>query len=287
MLDVNVVLVNSFTKEGSGGNAAGVVLYADILSDKQKLQVAKEVGFSETAFVSSDDEFDFEVSFYTTTDEVDFCGHATIAAFTTMFEQGLINAGTFIQRTKAGALSVEVQSDGKVIMQQTLPEYLGQFPSDEIASMLGLASKIILNTRLPVEVVSTGLPDVIIPVQNGCLDDIKPNDALISAFCKKHQVVGFHVFELNDEGAPTTASCRNFAPLYGISEESATGTSNGALACYLAKHLGMEGELVFEQGRAMNCISQIDAMIEMRENRVVDLSVGGYAKPFDTVSIKV
>jgi len=287
MSDVNVILVNSFTKGGSGGNAAGVVLKADSLSDEQKLQVAKEVGFSETAFVSSDSEYDFEVSFYTTTDEVDFCGHATVAAFSTMFEQGVIGAGNYIQKTKAGALSVEVEANGKVVMQQKLPEYLGQFSPDEIATMLGVDPKIISSTKLPVEVVSTGLPDVIIPVQNGNLDDVKPNDALISAFCKKHQVVGFHVFELNEKGALTTASCRNFAPLYGISEESATGTSNGALACYLAKHLGLEGELVFEQGRAMNCISQIDAMIDIRDRKVVELSVGGYAIPFDIVSIKV
>ena len=80
-MNIEVILVNSFTVNGQGGNPAGVVLNADKLTDMQKLKIAQAVGYSETAFVSSDDEADFEVSFFTTTDEVDFCGHANVSYF--------------------------------------------------------------------------------------------------------------------------------------------------------------------------------------------------------------
>ncbi len=63
MKNVKAFLVNSFTENGTGGNPAGVVLNADHLSNEEKLQIAQVVGFSETVFVFSDDEADFECPF--------------------------------------------------------------------------------------------------------------------------------------------------------------------------------------------------------------------------------
>lgn len=62
-MNIEVNLVSSFTVNGKGGNPAGVVLNSDKLSDAQKLKISQAVGYSETAFVSSDDEADYEVSF--------------------------------------------------------------------------------------------------------------------------------------------------------------------------------------------------------------------------------
>lgn len=284
-MNIEVILVNSFTLNGQGGNPAGVVLNADKLTDKQKLKIAHAVGYSETAFVSSDDEADFAVSFFTTTDEVDFCGHATLATFSTLYQKGLLAAGTYTQRTKVGILPVTIEPSGKVIMAQQLPQTLACFSYHEIAPVIGIESSILQSTQLPIEVISTGLPDVIIPVPYGYLDLINPNDELIAAFCKKYEVVGFHVFELCSAGAKLTASCRNFAPLFGISEESATGSSSGALACYLTEHLALGSEYVFEQGRAMGCASIITASIESDNATVTRVQVGGFASIIDSVML--
>ncbi|TGE85218.1 phenazine biosynthesis protein PhzF [Pseudoalteromonas sp. KS88] len=284
-MNIEVILVNSFTLNGQGGNPAGVVLNADKLTDKQKLKIAHAVGYSETAFVSSDDEADFAVSFFTTTDEVDFCGHATLATFSTLYQKGLLAAGTYTQRTKVGILPVTIEPSGKVIMAQQLPQTLACFSYHEIAPVIGIESSILQSTQLPIEVISTGLPDVIIPVPYGYLDLINPNDELIAAFCKKYEVVGFHVFELCSAGAKLTASCRNFAPLFGISEESATGSSSGALACYLTEHLALGSEYVFEQGRAMGCTSIITASIESDNASVTRVQVGGFASIIDSLML--
>lgn len=181
MAKVQVELVNSFTKNDEGGNAAGVVFNADRLTDTQKLKIAQEVGFSETAFVAADSEVDFEVSFFTTTDEVDFCGHATLATYSTMFDKGMISAGTYVQRTKAGVLEVTIQPSGEVIMEQQLPQILNQFSYGEVANLLGLEQGVLASTQLPVEAISTGLPDLIIPVEKGWLDKIKPDDKQIAS----------------------------------------------------------------------------------------------------------
>lgn len=116
--NVEAFLVNSFTENGTGGNPAGVVLHADHLSNEEKLQIAQAVGYSETAFVSLDDEADFELSFFTITGEVDFCGHATLAAFSTMYQDGIITEGKYLQRTKAGLLVVTIEANGHIVMDQ-------------------------------------------------------------------------------------------------------------------------------------------------------------------------
>jgi PhzF family phenazine biosynthesis protein len=287
LVNIEVTLVNSFTVNGKGGNPAGVVFNSDKLSDAQKLKISQAVGYSETAFVSSDDEADYEVSFFTTAGEVDFCGQATLATFSTLFQKGMLTAGSYVQRTKVGILPVAIEPNGKVIMEQQLPKKLDFFSYQEISTVIGIKSSILESTNLPIEVISTGLPDVIIPVPNGYLDLIKPDDELIANFCEKHKVVGFHVFELCGPESKLTASCRNFAPLFGISEESATGSSSGAVAGYLTEYLAWGRDYVFELGRAMDCTSLITASVKSDNSTVMSVNVGGFSSIIGTVVIPV
>ena len=278
MENIEVFLVNAFTKEGSGGNPAGVVLNADHLNDEDKLHIAQIIGYSETAFVSSDAEVDFEVSFFTTTSEVDFCGHATLATFSVLHQIGFITDGQYRQRTKAGILPVSVNALGEVTMEQALPTFGRSFSDSKVAGLIGIDENVLDSLDLPVQVVSTGLPDLIIQVPKGYLDKVNIDEAKLIEFSKDHELVGAHVFELSD-GTEVTASCRNFAPLFGISEESATGSAIGALACYLDKYLATEHSrsFVFEQGRAMGALSQIFASVESNEHGVQRVKVGGVA----------
>ncbi|MEQ3515338.1 PhzF family phenazine biosynthesis protein [Pseudoalteromonas sp. BZB3] len=288
MYSTNAILVNSFTMDGKGGNPAGVVLNADNLSYDEKLKIAQAVGYSETAFVSKDEEVDFEVSFFTVTDEVNFCGHATLATFSTLFSKNLISAGKYKQRTKAGILSVNVEENGRVVMEQACPTYLQTFEYEDIAELIGLPLDILSSTQLPIEVISTGLHDVIVPVPLGCLDKLEVDNEKLSEFCEKYDLIGMHAFELNDSDSEFTASCRNFAPLFGIPEESATGSSSGALACYLVKHVFAGAEtfdFVFEQGRAMGCASRLSASVNLEKGQVSKVEVGGEAKEISVLKV--
>ena len=282
MKNVEVLLVNAFIHQGAGGNAAGVVFHADRqqLTRAEKLAIAHAVGASETAFVAQDDEVDFELSFFTPTEEVDFCGHATLAAFSMMYKTGQVREGQFTQRTKAGLLAVTIDPSGHVVMQQRLPEYRGVLSYEAIAELIGLDAALLASTQLPIEIVSTGLADIIVPIPHGYLDSIQVNQPLMTEFCHKHHVIGLHAFELSNDSSDVTASCRNFAPLVGIDEESATGSANGALACYLTKHgvMADSPHFTFEQGRAMECLSLISVTVESDEHGIVDVRVGGAAQ---------
>lgn len=88
---VRIYHVDAFTKDGKGGNPAGVCLDGSGLSDLQMQSIAAKVGFSETAFVLPSQSADFRLRFFTPTTEVNLCGHATVATFHLLQEHGRIN----------------------------------------------------------------------------------------------------------------------------------------------------------------------------------------------------
>ena len=277
-MGVTVYTVNSFAKDPQGGNPAGVVLEADELSDIQMLNIANQVGFSETAFVQKSDKASFKVRFFTPISEVDLCGHATIAAFTLLRNKKIIGNGTFSQETKAGVLDIAVDND-LVYMDQVLPKYYDLIDKSEIADSLTISLNDCL-TNLPTQIVSTGLKDIMMPVKDlNVLFSIQPDLKKIAELSKKYNVIGLHVFCLETKFR-ATAHCRNFAPLYDIDEESATGSSNGALACYLYKYGVVNKplfEFVFEQGYSMGKPSEILARLNIEGDVINRIQVGGRA----------
>ena len=281
---------NAFTKKKRGGTPAGIVLDADALADAVKQKIAARVGLSETAFVQKSTVADIKTTFFTPTAEVDLCGHATIAVFSLLLELARIRAGKYSQATKAGILGVEVQHDGTVFMEQALPSFGKAIDAREVARSLGTNLDSLL-PDLPVQIVSTGLSDIIIPVTSlRVLLSIKPDFDEIAAISKKYGVVGYHVFSLETKGR-ATAHCRNFGPLYGIPEEAATGTSSGALACYLFKHGKISGEeaqrLVFEQGYSMRRPSEILVRLDLKDNAIERVRVGGKAAAAEKLEISI
>ena len=138
---VQVFTVNAFTYQGKGGNPAGVVPDADGLSTRQMQDIARQMSYPETAFVCSpeqDSAADRKVRFFTPTAEVDFCGHATLATFSLLWQQQTLSAGDYIQDTDAGLLQVSISEAGQVSMDQQRPEFLQTFSADVIAPLLNL-----------------------------------------------------------------------------------------------------------------------------------------------------
>jgi PhzF family phenazine biosynthesis protein len=249
-------VVSAFTANGNGGNKAGVVLDADGLSDDQMQAIAKELTYSETAFVSKSEVATYKVRFFTITEEVDLCGHATIATWSLLLQKGFVKQGMHSQETLAGKLGIMISDDGSVFMQQAEPQFLSQVSSEEIVPVLG-ANETSFETCLLPQIVSTGLKDLLVPVRSKeALMNLRPDFSKMTNLSKKYNVTGLHVFAL---GKSYTAIARNFAPLVGIDEESATGTSNGALLCYLKEKNRLEEQDVYriEQGESMGQLSEI------------------------------
>lgn len=272
--------VNAFTEHLEGGNPAGVVLNADQLTTIDKLNIAKEVGYSETAFVSRSTVADFKVEFFTPSDEVDLCGHATIATFSVLFKENIIKSGVYTQETKAGVLEVDIKESGDVYMTQLTPTAYDVVDSGDVAKSLGISVEDIIE---PVQVFSTGLKDIIVQLKSlHTIKTLKPDFDQITAISKQYDCTGYHVFTLETLHG-STAHCRNFAPLYAIDEEAATGTASGALSGYLFKHNRINSDdgvhiLNFEQGYEMNRPSEIHGKITLKNNQVTSVIIGGKGK---------
>lgn len=277
-MNIQVFVVNAFTKNKSGGNPAGVVVDGDGLSAADMQYIASEMGLSETAFIQCSSAADYRIRYFTPVSEVDLCGHATIASFALLVQRKSINKNSFTIETKAGILTVRIDGE-KVFLTQNNPQFSKELDKTEIAQSLHIKEADIMTT-LPIEIVSTGLKDILVPISNNeVLQSLQPDFNRIKEISTKHGVVGYHVFTLETDKGGADAYCRNFAPLYDINEESATGTASGALTGYLYKHnLVKPGatSLLFEQGHAMNAPSEIISHVKVDANNNFDsLEVGG------------
>lgn len=289
-MKIKVFTLNAFAKSKGGGNPAGVVLNSDALSDKQMQTIANKVGFSETAFVQKSNKADFKIKFFTPTAEVELCGHATIATFYLLAEKQIIRAGKYTQETKAGILAIEASSDKTIFMDQTLPKFLDIVDNSATAEALNISTDS-LTENLPVQIVSTGGVDIFVPI-NGLsgLLSIKPDNQKLIAISKKYGVEGFCVFS-RETKFNSTAHYRSFAPAVGILEDPACGVQAGALSCYLFKYdkisaTDIDG-LTFEQGYSMNKPSEIKAKLEINNDIITRVCVGGIASDIKEIEMEI
>ncbi|MBK5243570.1 MAG: PhzF family phenazine biosynthesis protein [Eubacteriaceae bacterium] len=289
-MKIKAYRINAFAKTAEGGNPAGVVMDADRLTENEFKKIAAHLRFSETAFVLTSDCADFKLRFFTPNEEIDLCGHATVGTFSALASLGIIKPGHYTQETRAGVLNVEVKEDLSVMMTQRLPNFYETLDTKGIADSLNI-SRLEMAAALPVQVVSTGLKDILIPVKTReILNAINPDFKKIKELSRKYDVVGYHVFSLESLGY-VSAHCRNFAPLVEIPEESATGTSNGALACYLFKYGKISSaeasHLIFEQGEAMKKPSEINVSLRIENNDIAEVRVGGKALNLTAIDIEI
>ncbi|HSX38539.1 MAG TPA: PhzF family phenazine biosynthesis protein [Chlamydiales bacterium] len=271
-------VARAFCHDSLGGNPAGVVIVDRELSltSAQMQVIAKKLNFSETAFISYTESHSYKALYFTPTSQIDFCGHATLAAFGVLKQLGSLKNSVYPLETQAGKCEV-VLRDHLIFLSQPLPVFGENIEKTEITPILG---DVISASEPSPRIVSTGLRDIFVRVQDEkCLQSLKPNFGLMSELNKRTHSIGIHVFSLDRPGSQAIAHCRNFAPLYGIDEESATGSSNGALACYLFERemlpLASEHWLLFRQGENLNAPSDIYVHLRTHERTIGRVECGG------------
>lgn len=272
---MKVYVMDSFSDRIFGGNQAGVVLADKALEPAVMQQVAAELKHSETAFVWQTEEGN-RLRYFTPAGEVDLCGHATVAVFALLRRLGRIEDGTHKALTRAGALEIEVSGE-TVWMDMAPPKTLGILPEESWEELYG-AYGLTLEDRpadLPPEIVSTGLADIMMPVRDHeTLLRAVQNERTVTELSRRFDVTGVHMFCLGEEAV----YCSNFAPLYDIPEECATGTSNGALTYYLYERslVEPERENLFLQGEHMERPSRILSRLTVQDG-AGRVRIGGQA----------
>jgi PhzF family phenazine biosynthesis protein len=265
------LIVDAFTETTFGGNPAGVVLLpdgSDFPADEVMVKTAAELRYSETAFIRNLGGGEFNIRYFTPAAEVELCGHATIGSFCALQHLGLIKAGdTCMNHTCAGDLEINV-GEGFVMMDMATPVDIATIDDrkalDELYDIMGTKYDPDRISLLP-KLISTGLPDIMMPLATQAeLNAMEPDMKALAALSDRYKVTGVHAFTLDSEEG-VIAHCRNFAPLYDIDEEAATGTSNGALTYYfyLNKLIAPVDHCKIIQGESMKrpsvILSDIDA----------------------------
>ncbi|WP_224447569.1 PhzF family phenazine biosynthesis protein [Haloprofundus salilacus] len=249
------LLVDAFTTEPLAGNAAGVVPDADGLSVEQMQAVARELSVSETAFLHPSASADRRIRYFTPTQEVDLCGHATVAAHAHLFEEGVLDAGVHTLETNVGDLDVEVTEDGVVWMTQSQPTVRPvDVDYDRASDALGVPvdSLRAVADDLPAAVASTGLPFLVLGVDFlEAMGGATPDTSAVAALADEYDATGVYLFTFDTLAAESTVHARMFAPGAGVPEDPVTGTASGACGAYL-RHVGafdaLPEEMQFEQG---------------------------------------
>jgi len=285
-----------FTDEPFGGNPVAVFPDADGLTDVELQQIAREMNLSETVFVfpPTDQAAVVKMRIFTPTQEIPFAGHPVIGTF---FVLGTLDrlalrepVTRVLQECNLGLFPVDIHShDGvieRVVMAQPNPEFLDVIEDPEalfaIARALGITKAAITESRFPVQVVSTGLPVIIVPIRTlTAVRSIVPDVAAIAELSQQYGANGMMVFSTMTVEQSSTVHTRMFAPLIGIVEDPATGSASGALGAYLVQHgvvdIRPETEITAEQGYEIDRPSRILIQVNSDDDAIQGVMVGGEA----------
>ncbi|HJR77920.1 MAG TPA: PhzF family phenazine biosynthesis protein [Nitrospiraceae bacterium] len=285
-----------FTDVPFGGNPVAVIPDAAGLTDLELQQIAREMNLSETVFVfpPSDPAAVVKIRIFTPTQEIPFAGHPVIGTFFvlgTLKRLALREPMTrVLQECNLGLFPVDIHvKDGRiahVVMSQPQPQFLEVVESREdlfsIARALGVARQQITDTKWPVQVVSTGLPVMIVPIRTlTAVRSIVPDVSAIAELCQQYGANGIMTFSTMTVEQQATVHTRMFAPLIGIIEDPATGSASGALGAYLLQHGVVEvaplTEVIAEQGYEIERPSRILIQVASEDDAIQTVKIGGQA----------
>ncbi|MBD2703075.1 PhzF family phenazine biosynthesis protein [Spirosoma sp. BT702] len=290
---LTIPVVQAFVDAGRGGNPAGVVLNADAFDPATRQRIATRVSLSETAFVSASIVADFKLEFFTPVRQIAQCGHATIATFSYLAQQGMLKEGHNSMETVDGVRGIRLE-DNQAFMEQRAPTFtppdqvIADLSTQQILDSLRLSATDLIDGQVPV-VVNTGNSFMIVPLRSaGAVRNVAPDLDAIERISEQLDLVGYYVFSPDVQQSGRDAGARMFAPRYGISEEAATGMAAGPLACYLFRYIqSPKTTFLVEQGHLMPSPSPsvLTAQLYLDQHTITSLWVGGRAATSHSIDI--
>jgi trans-2,3-dihydro-3-hydroxyanthranilate isomerase len=278
-----------FTSQPFEGNQLAVFPDPGELSADTMQRIAREMAFSESTFIyPAEKGGEARMRIFTPGAELPMAGHPTIGSTFALAIEGTIPRGRdeFIFELGVGPTPVALEWEKNGLsfawMTQPLPTF-GTVIGDRaaMAAALGMEEQS-LAQRLPIQVVSCGVPFLFVPIATRKAVDAVAIDrrALVRA-CEAAAIDELPVFLFTTEtGADeATVYSRMLAPGFGIVEDPATGGASGPLGSYLLHHgvvsPAAAGEILSLQGAAMGRPSRIHIAIEGQPDRIARVRVGG------------
>lgn len=277
-------IVDVFAEAKYTGNQLAVFTNAANLSTEQMQQIAKEINYSETTFVTSTQPVSevYNVRIFTPKQELPFAGHPTLGT-AYILQKEIIKSSVkkILLNLKVGQIPVKIDehnSSGEYLwMQQQAPTFHQIFDRHKIADVLRIESDEI-DSRFPIQAVSTGVPFIIVPLKTlESVKRIQVNRDKYFELINSIDAKCILVFCPETYKQENDLNVRVFCDYLGIPEAPATGSANGCLAGYLVQHSYFnksEINLRVEQGYEINRPSLILLQAEQK-GTTIDVNVGG------------
>jgi trans-2,3-dihydro-3-hydroxyanthranilate isomerase len=278
--------VDAFTALPLTGNPCAIVFEADELGPETMSAIAREMNLSETSFVRASQVADFGVRYFTPAEEIPLAGHPTIATVYALVESGRLSlTGDYTMVTlelQVGPIQVEVYASqgcvSRVVMSQKKPTFLRRYEPERVLPIFGLSAGDAL-AGVPIQTVSTGTPQLMVPVRSlDLLRGLHVDIAALGRLREKGDFFSTHVFCLEGVTAGGNTFARHFVTPPDLLEDPFTGSATGGMGAYLW-HYGLIEQPSFtaEQGHWMGRPGT--AMVEVvgAANDIVTVKVGGAA----------
>ena len=278
--------VDAFTDHPLGGNPCAILFDADSLDAETMQAIAREMNLSETSFVRRSDVADVGARYFTPAEEIPLAGHPTIATIFALAETGRIplngDRTTITLELQVGPIPVEIISrDGtveQVVMTQKKPQFLATFDPAGVLPIFGLTPADAL-PGVPVQVVSTGTPQLMIPLRSlEALRRVTVDLSALTALREASDFFSVHLFCLHGATPEGHTFARHFASPPDVFEDPFTGSATGGMAAYLW-HYGLIDTPTFiaEQGHWMHRPGQAQVEVVGPREDIETVKVGGSA----------
>ena len=246
---------DAFSEQPNKGNPAGVVLDAENLREVEMQEIAKAIGFNETAFVCSSKSADVQIRYFTPGHEMNLCGHGTVASLIALYQKkGISNVKNI--ETKAGIIDALINIDSKgvnVIMKQLPAKFeLFEGKSHKLAMALGIEEHDI-EKKWPIVYGSTGIWTLLVPIKKlNCFKKMSPKTKSFPEVLTQFSHSSIHPFCLETFNPTAQMHGRHFSsPYSGTIEDPTTGTASGVMGAYHLKYISKtnSNSLLVEQGQ--------------------------------------
>ncbi|KAJ8359931.1 hypothetical protein SKAU_G00164560 [Synaphobranchus kaupii] len=279
-MEIPVFTVDAFTNQSFKGNPAAVCLLPNTLRDELYQKIAMEMNLSETAFIvklNSLDDFTsgsrFGLRWFTPTNEVPLCGHATLASAAVLFYNKKNLNAALVFETLSGELCVRIHGDS-IVMDFPLHKPVAQDPSE----LKDIVKATVGGLSVQDLCYSAATKKLLIRLSDSCnrsaLTSLQPNATDLLRSDSRGSIKGVIV---TVKGAPTVQPSydffsRYFAPWNGIPEDPVTGSAHSVLAGYWSEKLGKERMLAFQcsdRGGELELALRSDGRVDISGHAVI------------------
>ncbi len=277
-------LVDAFAAGPLQGNPCAVLFDTEEMSAEIMQAVAQEMNLSETSFVQRSNVADFRARYFTPSAEIPLAGHPTIATTWALIDSGRLSIGikrtSFTLELQDGPIRIDIDGPApvRITMEQRSPEFLREYPPEDVLPTFGLEPDAAL-PGVPIQTVSTGTPQIMIPVRT--IDEVRRVRVDWDGLARLKENGDFfsaHVFCLGGATEEGHTFARHFVPPPLPFEDPFTGSGTGNMGAWLW-HYGVirEPVIVAEQGHGMNRPGRAFVEVVGDRNSIETVRVGGTA----------